>query len=108
MFIVWASLISIPEGLELPSDKLLHFLAYLTFSGWFGAVYQKPFHARVLMASVLIGLTLEILQLFTVHRSLEWLDMLANTLGAGAGITLARTRVGESLIRLEKQLFAPA
>ncbi len=105
---MWASLTSIPAGLELPWDKLLHFLAYLTLSGWFGAVYQKPRHTRILLASVLIGLTLEVLQLFTGHRSLEWLDMLANALGAGVGIALARTRLGEGLIHLEKQLIAPA
>ncbi|MGH8530205.1 MAG: VanZ family protein [Nevskiales bacterium] len=108
VFIVCASLINLPPELALPSDKLLHFVAYLVLSAWFGAVYQKSRHIGVLMASVLTGITLEVLQLLTGHRSLEVLDMLANTLGATAGITLARTRLGESLVHLEQQLFAAA
>ncbi|MGJ8662569.1 MAG: VanZ family protein [Marinicella sp.] len=62
------------------SDKLLHFLSYFMLSYWFFHVYCRRKY-QVLVGFILLGSLLEFLQSFTGYRSMEWLDLIMNTLG---------------------------
>ena len=90
--------------LDLPriNDKLGHFVGYLTVAllltlGW----RQTPAWLLWLVATV-SGALAELAQgLFTSSRSMEWLDLLANTGGALAGVLLGigLCRMSASLAR---------
>lgn len=102
--IVCLSLISVQE-FPLPFDvwdKALHFLAYAGLGGWFGAVLIRPLHGWVVATAVTLGIMLEIIQGWSGLRVFEWADMVANALGALAGVFLARSPLGESFILLER------
>ena len=64
-------------------DKIYHLIAYfsLTFS-WLLALKKSKYKYKVLIACVLYGIILEVLQMtLTVYRAGEFFDFLANTLG---------------------------
>ncbi len=101
--VTWGTLGSPPP---LPSvdvwmsiDKLLHFGAWalLTATGLW-AWSSEPPGLRVclsaLVLAILYGLAIECIQGWTRDRSQEWLDLLADALGAATVIamTLARSR----------------
>lgn len=98
-----------PQIPELPSnsDKAEHFLTYVCLA--FGAV--QLFATRKALACaglglVLLGVGIEIAQgLFTVDRSADPFDALANTLGVLAGLLWVRTRAREFALRLDRRLF---
>lgn len=98
-----------PRIPELPSnsDKAEHFLTYVFLA--FGAV--QLFATRRALTSagvglVLLGIGIEVAQgLFTVDRSADPFDALANTLGVLAGLLLVRTRAREWALRLDRRLF---
>ncbi len=77
-----------PQEAALFWDKAEHFIAYFGLAlmgvlGWSGRRVLPIF-----LAVVALGGTLEILQAF-VGRDAEWGDMLANTIGAVAGVAVA-------------------
>jgi len=80
-------------------DKIGHFLAYasLSFCYYAGFRYaqQRPPKGReilkIFVICALYGIVLECCQLFLfTSRSYELADMIANALGAGSGIVVAR------------------
>jgi len=103
-FWFWAALIfimsSIP-GDKLPdktfelSDKVIHFIVYLilyvtaSYSFYkqnkFGLL-KKHFYVSGLILAVLYGISDEIHQYFVPMRSCEFLDLIADTAGAAAGM----------------------
>ncbi|MBI2382948.1 MAG: VanZ family protein [Gammaproteobacteria bacterium] len=100
--IVWLSLTpSPPSGVHI-WDKASHFIAYTGLAGWFGAVYRPARHVAVIAAAILAGVGLEVLQGWSGLRQFEYADMLANALGASAGVLLARSPLGEALIACER------
>jgi len=99
-----------PQLPELPnnSDKAEHFLTYVLLA--FGAVQLFATRRALWLAGlglVGLGVGIEFAQgAFTVDRSADPFDALANTLGVLAGMSFARTRVREWLLRLDHKLFA--
>lgn len=95
---------------ELPdnSDKAEHFLTYVLLA--FGAVQLFGSRRALCWAGlglVALGVGIEFAQgAFTVDRSADPFDALANTLGVAAGLSFARTRMREWLLRLDHRLFA--
>lgn len=84
---------------SLPADKLVHcsmfaLCGYLLVKGWTPRAAQLLWPALLLFTT---GLVTELLQAFLPGRSMEASDMLANTLGAAAGMALAC-----SMLRREK------
>lgn len=77
---------------NLPFDKLAHvgmygLQAYLLMNSFYRMGWQHPSPAAAI--GVLFGLLMEAVQgLFLPYRSAEWLDLLANVAGTGAGIVL--------------------
>ncbi len=90
---------SLTPNLDLPApggfDKIEHLSAYLGLSLWFTGLVPRAAYWKVALALLALGLTMEILQgLMHMGRAAELLDMVANTLGIGAGIVLALRYTG--------------
>jgi len=63
-------------------DKLNHLLAYGVLMGWFGQLFLRWRHrCFIAIALVLLGVGMEFVQGTMAHRTFEWLDASANTLG---------------------------
>ena len=96
--ICWLSLTPAPPQIEndfFGWDKVQHGGAYLVFTllaGWaFGtfALDRKRRWALAVVATVAFGGSMEIIQgLFTVTRSAEWGDLLADFVGAACAYVL--------------------
>ena len=105
--VVYFSLIpSPPEPLSFPAgDKLIHLSIYAGMMLWFGFIYFPGRAYRNLgVAFIMMGLILELIQGLTDYRSMEYLDMLANSIGISIGWLLARTRLASTLTQLESRL----
>ncbi len=88
-------------SLNIPyADKITHFVFYLTFAfvgslslreRTMGNLGLRKTLIIVLFFAILYGILIEVLQYtITTDRMAEWGDVLANTLGAFAGIGLIR------------------
>lgn len=86
-------------------DKLLHALGFVCLTGWWGNVFRSP-KARWLAAAACLayGALVEVLQAFDPPRSADVLDLLADAVGIGLGVTLLRTPLGSVLLRVERWL----
>lgn len=78
---------TISIGAELQIDKLAHFILYGVTALMFLRVLRvkkdrKKSMLYAFLLSSLFGFTLEIIQSFTLHRSFELADILANVAGA--------------------------
>lgn len=82
------SLLPPGEGPPTVSDKLLHFLTYAFLGGWFASLSPRTFMVCFLVVGW--GGVIELLQGLTPLRQPEWLDLLANTVGAFVGVLIAR------------------
>jgi VanZ family protein len=67
-------------------DKLVHFIFYFVFVFiWSKSIIHKDLKKVLLILgfAIFLGCTIEVLQEnFTLHRSFDWYDILANTIGA--------------------------
>lgn len=104
-WLVYASLAPVPEGLNLPSDKLLHVIAYAVLVFLFGCVLKPTAYIPLLLCAASLGMLLEYLQGLTPYRSFEWADGLANMLGAVLGLLLVTTPIGRIYERLESLAY---
>jgi len=100
--VIAGSLASPPQGPDVAYfDKLLHMGAYGVLGAWFGAVYL-PRRAPVIgLALAVLGLSIEFVQAQLGYRSGDWADMAANLAGLTAGLMLAVTPLGDTLVRIE-------
>jgi len=99
-----------PETLSFQGgDKVLHLAAYTGLTLWFGAIYL-PGQRRYRMGAflILMGLILELAQGVIGYRSLQGLDMIANTLGVGLGLLLSRTRLSRAFVFAETRILGHA
>ena len=90
--IVMASLINLEHAPQVHIsnlDKIVHLLMYFVFTIlWILALKQRKIYYIVAVAIVLGGL-LEIVQgVMHQHRSADWLDFLANTIGVFLALLL--------------------
>ena len=77
------------------SDKLEHALAFAALALWFGGLAARRDHLFVLLALVALGGGIEIAQgLMGLGRMADVRDLLADLLGAVAGLLLALTPLG--------------
>jgi VanZ family protein len=69
------------------SDKIAHFIVFLSLSAWFSLIVE---HRKslwlVLIGLIAYGLLLELLQGLTTYRTGDFRDALANSLGVVSGI----------------------
>tara|TARA_R110002049_G_scaffold22203_1_gene79877 strand:- start:243 stop:593 length:351 start_codon:yes stop_codon:yes gene_type:complete len=74
--------IKLPESNHastLPVDKIFHFIFHSLFSVWF--IFSKLKSSSTFLLMFSYGITVELLQSLTDHRSFELLDIAANSLG---------------------------
>lgn len=94
LMIILGSLIKVPAvdvGIQY-NDKLIHFMAYFILAGWFMQLYQQQStRMQIVLLSLGLGLLLELMQGIISYRSFEWIDALANTLGALSAYLLSGT-----------------
>ena len=69
-------------------DKLVHWIFYLTISGWFGQLVIPQFRWNLFTLSLAMGVILEIIQWLLPFRSFELWDIAANTVGNLTGIAI--------------------
>ncbi len=100
--IVWLSLTSQPPQTFHLWDKAQHFIAYLVLAGWFGAVCRRSVYFLIVAAAAAMGIGLEFIQGGSGVRQFDSGDMVANGLGALAGVLAALTPMGDAFIRFER------
>lgn len=71
------------------ADKLVHFCMYSALGGWFGS-FLRPASTSLLLLLAGYGLGMELGQEFVPGRGFDWLDIVANSAGALAGILFSR------------------
>jgi VanZ family protein len=95
--IVWLSLTRSPLTVDIDSgDKLGHLFGYGVLMFWFAQLYARRLGYAA--GFIAMGVALELVQGRLGYRSLEGLDMLANTAGVLLGWGAARL-VGTRLFR---------
>jgi VanZ family protein len=107
--IILGSLLKVPDvdvGIQ-HNDKLLHFLAYFILAGWFVQLYHtQSTRILIVLFAVALGLVLEFLQGTISYRSFDWIDVMANTLGALTAYLLAGTAAFSSaLVYIDHKLY---
>jgi VanZ family protein len=86
--ITWLSLTSVPpQQASLGWDKLNHAAAFTTLAA-VALLGYGPAWLRIAAALMAYGGLIEVLQFFTVTRSAEWGDLLADAVGIGSGLLL--------------------
>jgi len=72
-------------------DKVVHFIFYFVFVYfWAKSLKNIRFNYTliILVLALILGITIEVLQEnFTVNRTFDWYDILANSIGAIASFT---------------------
>ncbi len=78
-------------GTWLPQDKLGHLVVFGGFAALVTAVLRGRRRALIgALSATALGGALELLQALTPYRSAEWLDLLADAVGAALGAGLVR------------------
>ena len=87
MAVAFVSLMPAPDvGV---SDKLSHLLTYFLLAGWFGLLARNPvILGWTVVALIVYGMIIELLQGQTGYRFAEWGDVVANGVGCVMGATL--------------------
>ncbi len=85
--------VSLLPGKTLPPnliwDKAGHFIAYCGLAAICRFASNKRANWQLLIAVILFSFAIELLQQLIPNRSFEWFDLLANSLGAVAGVIVA-------------------
>ena len=67
-------------------DELVHFLMFFFLTSWFVMIYKYSHKFILLSYLVFFGLLLELMQMgFFIHRSFEWFDWIADSIGVIVG-----------------------
>jgi len=106
--ILIVSLVRIPDINQSFSytDKVIHFVSYFILVGWFVQLYYKfASRLRILLAAILFGMVIEFLQEMTAYRSFDYVDQIANSLGAFCAFLLAKTDFDTLLGRFDLWLY---
>jgi len=87
------------------NDKLGHFAAYVAMTFWFGQIYTRN-RARwtIALSFVILGISLEYLQLLSGYRTFEYADMGANAAGVLCALLLTQTPLSRCLAVVERSL----
>ncbi len=107
---LWGLYISLEANpdlhLDFPGgDKLLHALGFTCLMGWWGNVFRRPWMRHLAAGGCLAyGALVEVLQAFTLTRSADVLDLLADAMGIALGLLLLRTPLGSMLSQVERVL----
>jgi VanZ family protein len=100
------SLISM-EGMPMPGniDKLYHAVSYAVLMGWWVQLFpRREDRLMLVLAFILFGGLIEVLQSFHPLRHFDLLDMAANTTGILVSWVLGWTRFDQILYWLDSKI----
>lgn len=100
--VVVGSLLPLSQMAQAINDKLEHFLVYFLLMAWFGQLYRR--RLILVVAFLLMGLALEILQGQTRYRHFDWYDVAANSAGILAAWMTLFTPLGRSMAVIDRWL----
>lgn len=86
------------------NDKLEHAGSYCLLMLWFAGMFDRRRHIPIAIILVVLGFTLDVLQLTTATRDFDMRDVAANTVGILIGLALSLTLLGGWCQRVEKYL----
>jgi VanZ family protein len=106
LFLLVVGLLSlVPVSGTGVSDKLSHLLTYFCLAGWFSLLAANRRSLIWVFAGLFAyGILIELLQGMTSYRTAEWGDLLANGIGAGAGVLLYFTPLKGLLAYIDNRL----
>ena len=85
--VAWQSLVPADDLLVTPSsDKAAHVGAYVVLGALAALSVSRRRGVAAWLGVVSFGLLLEFAQALTGYRSFEWLDLVADAVGAGLGV----------------------
>lgn len=87
-------------------DKWLHGLTFAFLTLWFSGQYARRSYWRLALGMLAFGGLIEICQRMLTYRSAEAMDLVADTIGVAAGLTIALAGAGGWSLRLENWLHA--
>ncbi len=106
LFVIFVTLMPKPPQLPFPDflswDKVAHTLVYACLMSWFLQAFASPIIWSTFL--LLLGVILEFLQNWFGYRSLEFGDMIANSIGLLAGWLITMTALGGMLASLDHRL----
>jgi VanZ family protein len=86
----------------LPSDKLQHIAAYALLALWFAGIYPRSRYVVIGIGLFLMGIVVEWAQgAMQLGRQSDLRDVIANSIGIVAGLTLALVWLGGWAQRVE-------
>jgi VanZ family protein len=86
------------------NDKLMHAGAYFLMGMWFAGSLEPKKHGWLAIGLIALGGLIEILQYYMgFGRDADWLDFLADGLGAVLAISLARAGLGNWMAWVERR-----
>jgi glycopeptide antibiotics resistance protein len=89
------------------TDKVIHFLIYFLLVGWFVQLYhRRKIRWLIFSGAILLGMGIEFLQGMTDYRSFDYLDEVANAIGAACALLLARTRFDCLLMHIDNWIYS--
>lgn len=102
-----AMVASLLPGEKLPvtgvNDKLEHMFAYTVLAVWFAGIYPRSRYLVIGIGLFLMGAAIEWAQgVMNVGRQSDLRDLIANSIGISAGLTLAFAWLGGWTQRLEE------
>lgn len=108
LIIVAGSLLRVPE-MNIAydhTDKIIHFMLYFLLVGWFVQLYQHINSRLLILAGAMtLGMFIEYLQGMTAYRSFDYLDGVANSIGALSAFLLAGTAFADLLSLLDSRIY---
>jgi len=99
------SMNTMPSVLEaiMMHDKLVHAFAYAALMMWFSQIFQHNVTRMLLVIGLLLfGIGMELAQGQVPGRTLDYADMVANTLGITCSWALSYTWVGNIFAKAEE------
>jgi VanZ family protein len=108
VFVIAGSLMPGPaiDDVAIVDDKLMHAGAYFVLMVWFAGFYRHAVYPLIATVLLVLGLTLDLLQLLTDTRSFEWLDVAMNSTGVIVGFVLSTLLLGGWCQRVEQRLLS--
>jgi VanZ family protein len=97
--VVFAIVVCLLPMNELPNlnanDKTEHFTAYLLLSLWFAGIYPRTRYGIIAIGLLVLGILIEFAQgAMHLGRQADALDVVANSTGIAAGLTLCWLGLG--------------
>ncbi len=89
------------------ADKLEHLLTWFVVTAWFAALLERRAYWALAIVLVALGVGIELAQHWmALGRAGDWRDVVANSLGVGAGLVAAVSNRDSWLLWVEKWLPA--